>query len=327
MNPPFSASPKVEGRFAEAAMRHVSSALARLAEGGRLVAITGHNVGPDQPAWREAFVRLQEKGRVVFTAAIAGRAYVRHGTTIETRLTVIDRVPAEDPRTFPSSPGIAADAAELLDWVSGLVPPRPPVTAPSPLPAPAVFPLRSALTTRSKTPAPPLAPGSEPAPDLIRSGAGSRQASAGPGFRGTGLRQLRVDARRFCASDREPLRRLRAAIDPDPRCEAAPDQARAVRRDGRGRSAPPLLPALSAAAAARRRHPLRRAARERHLCRRGACRPSRRAPTRSTRLTIRFRPHPPMPRMPCASAAAGFSATAPAPARAARSPRSFSTTG
>ena len=37
MNPPFSASPKVEGRFAEAAIRHIGSALARLAEGGRLV--------------------------------------------------------------------------------------------------------------------------------------------------------------------------------------------------------------------------------------------------------------------------------------------------
>ena len=31
MNPPFSASPKVEGRFAEAAMRHIASALTRLA--------------------------------------------------------------------------------------------------------------------------------------------------------------------------------------------------------------------------------------------------------------------------------------------------------
>jgi hypothetical protein len=55
MNPPFSASPHVEGRLKEAAIRHVSSALARLAEGGRLVAITGRNVGPDQPAWRDSF--------------------------------------------------------------------------------------------------------------------------------------------------------------------------------------------------------------------------------------------------------------------------------
>ena len=52
---------------------------------------------PDRPAGREAFARLQERGQVVFTAALDGRAYARHGTTAETRLTVIDRVPAEDP--------------------------------------------------------------------------------------------------------------------------------------------------------------------------------------------------------------------------------------
>ena len=262
MNPPFSASPNVEGRFAEAAMRHVGSALARLAEGGRLVAITGHNVGPDQPAWREAFVRLQEKGRVVFTATIAGQAYARHGTTIETRLTVIDRVPAEDPRAFPSSPGMAADAAELLDRVSRLVPPR------------------AAGDRRD----PPARPSRFPAPHVDRTAAESSYAAAharqppgpSPGLRRTRLRDLRMDARRFRTSDREPLRRLCAAIDPDPGRAAAPDQARAVGRDGRGRPSPPLLPALSAAATALRRHPVRRAARERHLCRRSPCRPSRR---------------------------------------------------
>ncbi|MGA8380121.1 MAG: class I SAM-dependent methyltransferase, partial [Stellaceae bacterium] len=135
MNPPFSASPHVEGRFAEAAIRHIGSALARLAEGGRLVAITGHNIGPDQPAWREAFVRLQQRGRVAFTVTIAGQAYARHGTTIETRLTVIDRVPAEDPRAFPPSPGMAANAAELLDHVTRLVPPRAAVADAAPLPS------------------------------------------------------------------------------------------------------------------------------------------------------------------------------------------------
>ena len=109
MNPPFSASPHIQGRFAEAAIRHLGSALARLADGGRLVAITGHSVGPDQPAWRDAFVRLKEKGRVVFTTTIAGKVYARHGTNIDTRLTVIDRIPAEDPRYFPPSSGMAAD--------------------------------------------------------------------------------------------------------------------------------------------------------------------------------------------------------------------------
>ena len=97
MNPPFSASPNIEGRVAGAALKHLASALARLAEGGQLVAITGATLAPDRPAGREAFARLQERGRVVFTAALDGRAYARHGTTTETRLTVIDRVPAEDP--------------------------------------------------------------------------------------------------------------------------------------------------------------------------------------------------------------------------------------
>ncbi len=59
MNPPFSAAAHVDGTVAGAALRHISSALARLADGGLLVAITGASLSPDHPSWREAFVRLQ----------------------------------------------------------------------------------------------------------------------------------------------------------------------------------------------------------------------------------------------------------------------------
>jgi predicted RNA methylase len=140
MNPPFSVATHVEGRVADAALRHISSALARLAEGGRLVAITGASLSPDNPAWREGFVRLQERGRIVFSAAVDGRVYARHGTTAETRLTVIDRLPADDPTAFPASPGMAGDPATLLTWVTALVPPRPPVAAPVPIRATARLP-------------------------------------------------------------------------------------------------------------------------------------------------------------------------------------------
>jgi predicted RNA methylase len=58
MNPPFSAMANVEGRMADAAYRHVASALARLADGGRLVTITGASFAADNPAWRDAFTRL-----------------------------------------------------------------------------------------------------------------------------------------------------------------------------------------------------------------------------------------------------------------------------
>jgi predicted RNA methylase len=124
MNPPFSVAAHVDGRVADAALRHLSSALGRVAEGGRLAAITGASLSPDNPSWRDSFVRLQQRGRIVFSAAVDGRAYARHGTSAETRLTVINRIPANDPTAFPASPGMANDTAILLDWVTRLVPAR-----------------------------------------------------------------------------------------------------------------------------------------------------------------------------------------------------------
>ena len=133
MNPPFSAALNVDRAMKDAALRHIGSALARLAVGGRLVAITSAACAPDHPSWTDAFVRLQERGRVVFSAAIDGRVYAKHGTTIETRLTVIDRLPADDSARFPGAPGVAPDTATLLEWVTRLVPPRAPAPdAPTP---------------------------------------------------------------------------------------------------------------------------------------------------------------------------------------------------
>jgi len=130
MNPPFSAVANVDRRMADAAFRHIASALARLCDGGRLVAIAGAGLAPDNPAWREAFVRLQECGRVVLSAAIDGAVYAKHGTQTDTRLLVIDKLPAVDPNVFPASQGMAGDVATLLNWVTQHVPPRLPVAAP-----------------------------------------------------------------------------------------------------------------------------------------------------------------------------------------------------
>ena len=143
MNPPFSALANVSGRVADAGFRHIASALNRLAPGGRLVTITGANVGPDLADWRDAFTRLQERGRIVFTSAVAGSVYRKHGTTFPTRLTVIDKLPADDPAVFPAAPGIAPDVATLLGWIEAQVPPRLPVTLPETTAS------RSAATPRS----------------------------------------------------------------------------------------------------------------------------------------------------------------------------------
>ncbi|HEY1245444.1 MAG TPA: strawberry notch family protein [Hyphomicrobiaceae bacterium] len=150
MNPPFSALANVDRRRTDAALRHVSSALARLAEGGRLVAITQASLAADSPAWREDFIRLQERGTVVFSAAIDGAVYARHGTSVETRLTVIDKRAAEDPAAFPASPGTAPDAATLLRWVTESVPPRFPIADGAPR-------ATAALPVRARRGRPPIA--------------------------------------------------------------------------------------------------------------------------------------------------------------------------
>lgn len=168
MNPPFSAMANVTGKVQDAALRHIDSALSRLAPGGRLVTITGAGFGPDSPAWRDTFVRLQGSGRVVFSAAIGGSVYARHGTTFSTRLTVIDKIPAEDPTCFPDAPGIAPDVATLLGWIADHVPPRPAVDLPKPpSPTSPARSVRGCLARANAAPAIRKPAASPPAVELV----------------------------------------------------------------------------------------------------------------------------------------------------------------
>jgi len=164
MNPPFSALANVDRRMADAALRHIASALARLAESGRLVAITGASCAPDNPDWADDFVRLQERGRVVFSAAIDGSVYAKHGTTIDTRLTVIDRLPAPDPTVFPASFGSAPNAATLLGWIANSIPPRLPLATPV-IPRATVRP--AAARPQRVAPRPSSVPATTPEPKAV----------------------------------------------------------------------------------------------------------------------------------------------------------------
>ncbi|BAY41895.1 hypothetical protein NIES2111_62910 (plasmid) [Nostoc sp. NIES-2111] len=109
MNPPFSASPKVNSRNPDATPRHINSALQRLCDRGRLVTISANWFSPNNHAWRDTFVKMQEKATVVLSVGINGKVYSKHGTHIDTRLTVIDKVPAADPQEIPC----IADTVEL----------------------------------------------------------------------------------------------------------------------------------------------------------------------------------------------------------------------
>ncbi len=119
MNPPFSAVANVDGRTTEATARHLRSALARLAPGGRLVAITGASFAPDAPAWSET-------ANLVFTGAVSGGAFAKHGTSFETRISVFDKCRGGERGgiTADLARSISPDVAELLARIVAQVPPR-----------------------------------------------------------------------------------------------------------------------------------------------------------------------------------------------------------
>ncbi len=119
MNPPFSASPKINSRNPDATPRHINSALQRLADGGRLVTITANWFSPNNPTWRETFVRWQDFARVLLSVGVNGKVYSKHGTQIDTRITVIDKVPADNHRQIPCIPE-TLDLPELLVLIEQL---------------------------------------------------------------------------------------------------------------------------------------------------------------------------------------------------------------
>jgi len=126
MNPPFSAVANVEGRTTEATARHLRSALARLVPGGRLVAITGANFAPGAPARSETFGRLTETAHLVFTGAVSGAAFAKHGTSFETRISVFDKGRGDEKGgiTADLNQPMASDVGQLLAQIVAEVPPR-----------------------------------------------------------------------------------------------------------------------------------------------------------------------------------------------------------
>jgi len=126
MNPPFSAVANVDGRSTEATARHFRSALARVAPGGRLVTITGAGFAPEAPVWAETFNRLTENAHLVFTGAVSGAAFAKHGTSFETRISVFDKCRGGEQGgiTADLSLPMSPDAAHLLSRIASEVPPR-----------------------------------------------------------------------------------------------------------------------------------------------------------------------------------------------------------
>ena len=179
MNPPFSVSPGIERIRRDADLRHVRSAFAMLPPGGRLVSITSRNCVPGDADWQRAFTRLDAP--VVCSLGIDGQPYARRGTSYDTRLTVLDRPTSgnSEPngRIEIDTDACVANAAELLDTLNSLLPPRQAVLASdapirplhhtgdlfAPM-SPEPVPHRSTLRRPARKPAAKPAPQSHPKP-------------------------------------------------------------------------------------------------------------------------------------------------------------------
>ncbi|WGV29040.1 strawberry notch family protein [Halotia branconii] len=119
MNPPFSSSPKISDRNPHATPRHINSALQRLADGGRLVTLTANWFSPANPTWRDTFTKIQDTAQVVLSVGVCGKAFAKHGTQIDTRITVIDKVPAAEKAYIPCIPK-TLDLTEILALIEQL---------------------------------------------------------------------------------------------------------------------------------------------------------------------------------------------------------------
>lgn len=92
MNPPFSATAgRLKNHSTEYGLRHVESALRRLQEGGRLVAILGESAGFDRQSVRTWWDKIMEKYDVRANMSIGGDKYAKYGTTFGIQLAVIDK--------------------------------------------------------------------------------------------------------------------------------------------------------------------------------------------------------------------------------------------
>lgn len=93
MNPPFSnaATRGVKGKTATAT-RHIEQALARLEEGGRLVAIVGEGMAMDKPAFRGWWDKMRREYSVRANVQVNGAEYGKYGTTWDNQILVIDKV-------------------------------------------------------------------------------------------------------------------------------------------------------------------------------------------------------------------------------------------
>jgi hypothetical protein len=118
MNPPFSVSLGRSKRNSDACFKHVRSALLRLKPGGRLVAIVAHWMSPEKhPEW---FTRLP--AQLELSMFVQGNHYRFHGTTMDVRILVFNKIPQEKQIESIDLPDLTIE--QIADIAISSTPPR-----------------------------------------------------------------------------------------------------------------------------------------------------------------------------------------------------------
>jgi hypothetical protein len=125
INPPFSRSPAVDARNPLATVSHLTSALRRLRSGGRLVLISASWFCPTEPKWAGIFEKLQREATLRLSIGIDGSIYRKHGTHMDVRISVFDKIPANNPAKFTDQihPELFTDLDSVIDILANM-PPR-----------------------------------------------------------------------------------------------------------------------------------------------------------------------------------------------------------
>ena len=117
-NPPFTSCLNLTSKSSNAVFQHLTSALKRLQPNGRLIFITQETVKPNQK-WLHWLAKLQEEATLIGSIGISGQEYYKHGTNVETRLHVWDKVPAADVYKFSETLPVGG-LEELIEFAQNV---------------------------------------------------------------------------------------------------------------------------------------------------------------------------------------------------------------
>lgn len=117
MNPPFSSTGGRTKNTTKNAIPHIEQALARLQDGGRLVAIVGKGMADDTPTFKGWYDTLRESYSIRANIGINGENYRKYGTTFDVQLLVIDKTGAQTGETITGNFDDLKQIPELLKGV------------------------------------------------------------------------------------------------------------------------------------------------------------------------------------------------------------------